>query len=323
MNFLNRILLTGSLAGCLVAVLSLSSCHRAAPSADAVSNDWSDTASWYRNDVRMTADVFYVYSTNILAARDSEGRRKYRSAGDSTEHGWMTTECAYVNRIFGDSLNFYAPYYHQYTLESILLPADSFNVVYEGTCGEICQAFDYYLAHFNEGRPFILAGFSQGAQLLPALLKHMDAGTYSRMVAAYAMGIGITQEECTHPFVRPAEGPLGWGGIISFNTVMTPESIWPFVQRNSVACINPLNWRTDATPATLVFGGDTATVKVDTLHHVLVAEGLDPEAYIFAPLNGYCPKGNLHHWDLLFYEANLRRNALDRLNGPHEKGGEE
>ena len=101
---------------------------------------------------------------------------------------------------------------------------------------------------------------------------------------------------------------------MSFNSAMSADALWPMLS-DGAACINPINWRTDSTPATLSYKGDTAQVSVDTLHNYLQVSGLDPDKYVFAPLEGYAPKGNLHHWDLLFYGDHLRRNALLRSSG--------
>ena len=51
---------------------------------------------------------------------------------------------------------------------------------------DISAAFDYYMDNYNEGRPFVLAGFSQGGKAVVELVKHAPAEVLERMVAAYA-----------------------------------------------------------------------------------------------------------------------------------------
>lgn len=47
---------------------------------------------------------------------------------------------------------------------------------------DIEHAFDYYLKHYNQGRPFILAGHSQGAKSVIELLKHkLNAANYRQL----------------------------------------------------------------------------------------------------------------------------------------------
>ena len=54
---------------------------------------------------------------------------------------------------------------------------------------DVERAFDYYIAHYNNGRPFVLAGASQGGRHIFALLKNRISGSElrKRMVAAYPL----------------------------------------------------------------------------------------------------------------------------------------
>ncbi|MBP5211042.1 MAG: hypothetical protein J6Z27_04315, partial [Bacteroidales bacterium] len=61
--------------------------------------------------------------------------------------------------------------------------------------------------------------------------------------------------------------------------------------------------------------GDTALVMVEQEHQVLLVKGLDLDKYRYAPLDGFCPYGNFHHFDILFYSDAIRQNALLRAYG--------
>ena len=74
--------------------------------------------------------------------------------------------------------------------------------------------------------------------------------------------------------------------------------------------INPVNWTTDAVPAAL---NDSVTVTVDTLSHLLIVDGLDPEAYFLSSLAPMFPLGNYHLQELTLYQQHLRRNTALRL----------
>ena len=276
---------------------------------------WDSDGAWYDPERPVQdglADVFYVLSTNVLESFDENGDEVYRAVLAPEEVSVMDMELDYMRDCFGDSLNFVAPYYHQFTMHSLSLPEVEFGAVYESVADEVCGAFDYYMEHLNGGRPFILAGFSQGAMLVLDIVKHLSDSQKDRFVAAYMMGYKLTGEDLLNPNVKAADDADGWGEVVSFNSVASLDAIWPQVASGAAACINPLNWCTDSTPAELVFDGDVATVEVDTLSNVLVVSGLDAEKYHFAPLDGYCAPGNLHHWDILFYNDAIRNNALHR-----------
>jgi acetyl esterase/lipase len=91
------------------------------------------------------------------------------------------------------------------------------------------DAFDYYMANYNkdsnhEPRPFILAGHSQGSNLLLMLLerKFSDAALREQLVAAYVIGWSVTDDDMSS---YPALAQLGicsskaqTGCIVTYNT---------------------------------------------------------------------------------------------------------
>lgn len=100
------------------------------------------------------------------------------------------------------------------------------------------------------------------------------------------------------------------GVIVSYNSVASADKMWDAIEGHSAACINPLNWKTDDTPATLHYDGDEASVHIDKEKQVLVVEGLDPEKYdgMGYPID----KGVYHMWDPRFYANEIRANAIHR-----------
>ena len=54
--------------------------------------------------------------------------------------------------------------------------------------GDVKRSWDYYIKYLNNGRPFVIAGFSQGAHAMLEILREMPEEVYRRMVAAYCFG---------------------------------------------------------------------------------------------------------------------------------------
>lgn len=286
-------------------------------------NPWAEETMWYKAHEDYDAnkiDVLYFVSTNVLSAKDSAGQVAWQSQLVAED---VTAIDAELNKVetamFYDDFNFFAPYYHQYTFDAIWqLNAKSFDTVYNKVVREACDAFDYYMAHKNHGRPFILAGFSQGAMLILDVLKHMTDKQFSQMIACYMLGYRLTAQDLKHPHVKAATGETDRGVVISFNSTQTPEAIWPFVAQGAATCINPVNWRTDKTPATFTFRGTTNEVHVDPQTNVLLVTTDNPSYYYsyydkatFYE-NAHVSRDNLHHWDLLFYLDQIHDNALKR-----------
>ena len=74
----------------------------------------------------------------------------------------------------------------------------------------MADAFHYYMDHDNQGKPFILAGHSQGAKAVIELLKREMTPDISRkLIATYAIGYTVTSEElANYPTLRPAQDSI-------------------------------------------------------------------------------------------------------------------
>lgn len=148
--------------------------------------------------------------------------------------------------------NIYAPWWRQ--VNGALLSAMSYEEIDELEFAEprtdVYAALDYYFENYNGGRPFILAGHSQGSRLIGMVLaeymiEHPDR--YERMIAAYRIGDGLTKPYlAANPHVKPAQAADDLGVCISWNTE-GPANIGKssLVVPPDCVCINPLNWRTD------------------------------------------------------------------------------
>lgn len=278
--------------------------------------DYSRENNWYQTGKKYDenkTDVFYILSTRLVKAVDENGNQVFRSTLSAEDRKAMQEEYEYMSTELFDSddFNFFAPYYRQLTGEAYMMKdKKAFASEMVKSAADVYASFDYYMKHQNNGRPFILAGFSQGGLMSQVLLKNMTDEQYSKLIAAYSMGFQIRESEAQHPHINPATGEDDLGVTVSYNSVASIDTMWDQIEGHAVACINPLNWKTDDTPAELVIDGDRATVHVDQEHQVLVVEGLDPDKY---DGRGYpLKKGVYHMWDPVFYAREIRQNALHR-----------
>lgn len=252
---------------------------------------------------KQDADLFYIISTEVLHAYDQVGGEIYNSQLCAADTLNMYAEKKFVQDNYAGDLRFFAPYYEQFTFQAINEPADVFAEAYEHAKQDLFRRFQQYIAEDNHGRPFVLMGFSQGAMLALDLLKEMPDELYERCKAVYMLGYRLSADDVQHPRVQPATDATH-GNVIAFNSVTRKEAAMPLVSEGSVTCINPLNWHTDATPATLYFDGDTAIVSVDQESQLLLVSNIDEAKYQFPLFEPGC----LHHWDLLFYTQAIREN---------------
>jgi hypothetical protein len=322
------------LAGCTINPVT-------APNGDAPQPvDYALPEHWLALPVTITqpVDLFYLFPTSYrkatpdapnIAAIDDPGMIK----GAQTVYGRQATA-------FEGVANIFAPYYRQadaaYTLALPKVEQDQ--VVGGIPATDAMAAFAYYLEHYNDGRPFILAGHSQGSNVLLFLLSdYMKAHpeVYERMVAAYVIGYSVTPAFLAqNPHLRFAEGPDDTGVIVSYNTeAPTIGGTNPVVLPGALA-INPITWTRDETLAaaeqnlgsialnpdgTAVLGVDGtpalvpnfADAQVDRARGVVMCSTCPVDK--LAPGNAVFPKGVFHTFDYPFYYFDIRANAADRI----------
>jgi len=291
--------------------------------ADNCSRDtcWNSENSWFHlkgaDEVPVDdwCDVFYLVSTNILSERNESGDTLYLASLTPKEKAVLSKEIGYVaTHVFCDSMNFFSPFYHQHTMEAINLTAELYGALKKKLVNEVYEAFCYYFENLNGGRPFIVAGFSQGAMLVKEILKLMTSEQYSHMAAAYLLGWGLNDDDLKYSFIKPAQSSDDYGVTISYNTVASPDGIWNAVMDNGTYCINPVNWKSDSSPAYFEYKGQQLQACVDTSAKVLVVNGFKEE---ILPFVAPWPEGCLHHYEFIFFAKELGANA--KLRAYHHR----
>ena len=309
----------------------------AAPQYDQADCWWSGANGNRANDV----DVFYVLPTCVGAWQDSCGVTHFNADVHNPKHrrAWELS-CQLAQQIFGQNANMYLPYYRQATFGT---PSERAAEVRGTAAGDVLRAFDYYLEHYNGGRNFVLAGFSQGACMLVEIIKHMQPDVLRRMVVAYAVGGSVSANDLNHPNVRPARSATDSGVVVCFNTVADMGDATPgnVLFPDNVVCINPVSWTTSEQRAVLKSRSEPAlphdprlpygtsvtasnanravTVRIDTQKHVLVVDNIDPDPYMLPKMSDMFPRGCLHLQELFFYSKMLTANMQQRIGAFNKK----
>jgi hypothetical protein len=228
----------------------------------------------------------------------------------------MAIEMNKVAEYMAEDNNFYSPYYRHITLNTwATLDEDYITRQYESvSLTDVKHAFDHFIKNYNKGRPFVLAGFSQGGKSVVELMKYMPEDIRKYMVAAYVLGYKVTPDDvAVAPWIVAAKGASDVGVTICYNSVSDVRYIKPVISSPTVMCINPVNWRTDSTPAIL---NDSITVTLNTEHNVLVLDGYDGSHLpnILNILN----VGDYHSIEPWLYDQSLRANIKRRIKAFRE-----
>jgi hypothetical protein len=177
------------------------------------------------------------------------------------------------------------------------------------------RSWEYYLAHYNQGRPFVLAGFSQGAVAVMEIMRRMPDSVAARFVAAYIIGYKVTAHDtATCRLLRPATGATDTGVTICFNSAKSPECEIGLVSGGNLYGINPVNWRTDTVSTPFVLYGkkqnDTLSAHYDPESRMVLVDGYKNNK----PMPVFGVPGNYHHMELKFYYPYIRKNIADRVD---------
>ena len=105
------------------------------------------------------------------------------------------------------------------------------------------------------------------------------------------------------------------GVTVCYNTVKDVKYVIPILAETCMG-INPVNWRTDDTPAML---HDTITVRLDPQRHVLVVKGYSGKEY--PSYKGFLNVGDIHSCEPWLYSECLRRNIALRIREWRKKNG--
>ena len=243
--------------------------------------DYSNKANWCKiPQITKEFDTFYVYATEYILGSMAEGAPDYADMDNAEMLEGAKDEYLLHATAFADSTNVFMPFYRQVGLRyagEVWKRDGIFDASLEGTpYTDIVAALDYYFAHYNGGRPFIIAGHSQGSAIVKMVLKKYFAehpDYYKRMIAAYPIGYAFTKAEFeAYPHMKFATGECDTGVIVTWNTEgpknREVNADTCVLQPGSMS-INPLNWKLDGTyaPASMNLGSlyldeKTGEVKV-------------------------------------------------------------
>jgi hypothetical protein len=293
-------------------------------------------------DAETTApvDVFFIHPTTFFGRANWNAR--FDEDGetlDRLDNGVVR----YQTSAFNGCCRIYAPRYRQATLYAFLGKGASENGALDLAYQDVLRAFDTYIAKYNDGRPFILAGHSQGSLHGMRLLQEHIAGTplVHRMVAAYLVGYAIPLDLRVPDGTGPCRGPTDLGCYLSWNSLSETAdrsgwqqntAIWLDKQYQPIAgraltCMNPLDWTLDGSePAaanlgSVGFGLDgvmpalqkaaTGAACIDGV--LIVAPPTKDEHFTYGVFGG-----NYHIYDYNLFYMNIRQNLADRI-GAYEK----
>jgi hypothetical protein len=297
-----------------------------------VPTDYSNAENWLNAPAEEKAayidnkpvDVFYLYPTCYFTGRDI----------CSASNEDMRREARYLREAhFGifESANVYAPFYRQVSigyLQDLIGqkgPPAAMGVLAGIPGADAINAFNWYLEHYNKGRPIIFASHSQGSivmELLLVWIRQNRPEVLQRMVAAYLIGVPVLDEFLDMAGLPFAAGARDTGVIVSYNTELSTAELNPFTSFvRGIRVINPVNWKTDETPAgreeslgSRIRYGYSAPVTLPNFAGARL--NLERGTVVTAAdisEGDFWPPGVLHRYDYDLFYYDLQKNVEDRV----------
>lgn len=190
------------------------------------------------------ADVFFIHPTMYL--KNDVWNAPYDVAGAYNAPVLLAQASA-----FNGCCRIYAPHYRQASLKGLSDPQ-----VVAFAYADVARAFRYYIDHYNQGRPFIMASHSQGTAHAVRLLQDeiLKTPLKAQLVAAYTIG-AYTPANFGTAGLPICATPAQTGCVISWNAsqagrrgaeLLTRDKDywWQGANRKSgtlaAVCVNPL-----------------------------------------------------------------------------------
>jgi len=324
----------------LIATMMFKPHHSFADEKHAAAPDYASDSAWAAlpgadengANAAQPANVFFMHPTTYLSPESWNAA--FDNPGRGVGGGGVDTTLRNQASAFAKCCKIFAPRYRQATLFAFLDTEGDGVKAIDLAYQDIDRAFDAFLAR-NGGKPFIIAGHSQGSIHLLRLVQQRIAGQplEKLLIAAYAIGAAVPADfKAIPPCTEAAQN----GCLVSWNSVSDVNfdrsrggqvPIWLDGKYDSVGsrrlmCTNPLDWHLDsAEPASANHGslssngaGAAPTLKPS----YAAAKCVDGQLVVDLPADRPDFKGlpgtpgSLHIYDYNLFYANLQENAVLR-----------
>lgn len=271
---------------------------------------------------KQLADVFFVHPTTYMDPRKPNGWSasiKDVAINISTDFTTILSQASIFNEVGA----IYAPRYRQAHISSYypVSKLDSLQALaaFELAYQDVKQAFDYFLANYNQNKPIIIASHSQGSTHAKRLLKdYFDGKPLSKkLVVAYIVGMAIDPMDYT--YIKACTTPIETGCICAWRTYKAGYNP-PYVEAEKFTSIvtNPLTWSSNQISI------DRKANEGSVLYNFKkiipnVAGAINHKGILWTPKPKFFGSilyntSNYHIADYNLYYMSVRKNAFDRAN---------
>ena len=226
----------------------------------------------------------------------------------------------YQASVFNGTCRIFAPRYRQAHIRAFFnRDSEESRQAFDLAYADLRRAFQYYLDHYNHGRPIIIASHSQGTLHAIRLVKEFFDGKplQKQLVCAYLIGYQIKRDAFTTvPLCNSATATGCFVGWRSYKTgFIAPEVA---AEGGNSQCVNPISWTTTSTYADKqqhlgmlgkdfnVYYPQTAAAQIDANSKVLFVDVPQTVDDKLGRINNY------HILDYNLFYMDIRNNVKQR-----------
>lgn len=268
------------------------------------------------------ADVFYVYPTLYADKKQKDWNADIWSP--SIRQDVFQTAIKYQASAWLNAGDLYVPFYRQ-THYRIFTekPSDAGKEAWEMAYQDVKNAFQYYLKHYNSGKPIIIASHSQGSMHAKRLIKEFfdRKPLKNQLVAAYLIGTRILPDEFES--IKPLQRPDAVGGFVSWNAYKMnklPKKYDDWFKGGVTT--NPISWNLQSISATSNHKGVLSkdleiypqSLQVKVIDGLLwTSLPIIPGRFFMSLIRNY------HFADINLFWKDIEQNAITRVAAWYKK----
>ncbi|NBU36269.1 MAG: DUF3089 domain-containing protein [Bacteroidetes bacterium] len=262
-------------------------------------------------------DVFFLHPTTYTEKKKVtywNGRLDDVKLREKTE----TTTLQFQASIFNKAGHVYAPFYRQAHINAYFTnEKEKAKATFELAYQDVREAFKYYLSHYHNDKPIIIASHSQGTNHAERLIKEFFDGKplAEKLVAAYLIGMPIKQNAFQQ--IVPCENATQTGCFVSWRTWKENYSPATKPGDEEVVVVNPLTWNRSKDRATKELNKGAVLLNFDKVLPA-ICDAKIKGAYLEVshpkfPGSFLYRSNNYHIADFNLFYLNVRENALSRV----------
>lgn len=277
------------------------------------------TAGDHDRQQEAVADVFFIHPTSYL--KHTQKSTGWNADALDPEVAVETDKGSILNQasVFNGAGRVFAPRYRQAFISAYFTSEkEKGEQALDLAYSDVKAAFEYYMSHYNQGRPVVIASHSQGTtHAIRLLQEYFDKTTpAAKLIAAYLVGMPVFDTLFT--VLRPCDHPDETGCYVSWRTYAKGYFPKGYVKPvKDAVCTNPLLWTNGNEYAKRELNKGSVLWKFDeVLTGICDAQVADGVLRISEPrFRGriFFNFKNYHIVDYNLFYMNVRQNARNRV----------